>query len=473
MKKTMCLIIAAIFLFYGCTGIVKEDVQKTEYENDLASNYQSVDLTPNIKKTPALYFLNSEGTTLVSETRSISIEQNTRPEMQVIEELLKGPADKNLRRVGEGFELQSIETMYNVVNVNLTTASVKTDDEIFRLSLAVTNTLSEFLNINYINVYVNGRALGYMGKPVGALTKNKGILADEKAKQSQIGSLSAASIPTVLYFLDNSEKYLVPEVRNITYTGDNYVSKMIEELAKGPEEMYFYRPSVDSSIRITGAPVMETDVSGQNILVVDLNKSPVVFTQGFEDGETLAIASIVYTLLGFYPGVEKIRFTVNGVSINTNIYSKSDFKGYIGASVRLYFPNADSTMLMAVDRTLSQDIASFPSSILSELVGGPAESDSSDMWPAFPNGVSDSDVKEVYTAGDIVVVDFNKSILEKLKELSSDDEMLLVYSIINSLTYLRDIRMVQFLIDGQRTQFISNFIDIRDPMMKNPGIIKY
>jgi germination protein M len=473
MKKTLCLIMAVVFLVTGCAGIVKEDTKKIEYENDLASNYLTVDLTPAIEKTPALYFLNSEGATLVAETRSISIEQNTRPEMKVIEELLKGPSDKNLRKVGDGFELQSIETMYNVVNVNLTTNSIKTEDEIFRLSLAITNTLSEFLNVNYVNVYVNGRAAGYQSKPVGVLTKNQGILEDERAKQSQRASLTSANIPTVLYFLDNSEKYLVPEVRYISYTGDNYVSRMIEELAKGPEEMYYYRQSVDSSIRIAGVPTIEMGEDGQNTLVVDLNKSPVVFTQGFEDGETLAIASIVYTLLGFYPGVDKIRFTVNGVSVNTNVYSKSDFKGYIGASARLYFPNADSTRLMAVDRTLSQDIASFPSTILSELIKGPAESDSSDMWPAFPDGVAVADVKQVYTANDTVVVDFNPSILDKLKDMSSEDEMLMVYSIINSLTYLRDIRMVQFLVDGQRTQYLANSIDIRDPMMKNPGIVKH
>jgi spore germination protein GerM len=367
----------------------------------------------------------------------------------------------------------SIETMYNVANVNLTTDIIKTDDQIFSISLAVANTLSEFLDVNYVNVYVNGRALGYSGKPAGALTKNQGILADEKAKQTQRASLVTAEVPTVLYFLDNSEKYLVPEVRTIAYTGDNYVSRMIEELAKGPEEMYYYRQSMDSSIRIAGTPVVETDATGQNILVVDLNKSPVVFTQGFEDGETLATASIVYTLLGFYPGVDKIRFTVNGVSVNTNVYSKSDFMGYIGASVRLYFPNADSTKLMGVDRTLSQDIASFPSTILNELIGGPAESDTSEMWPAFPAGVDETDVKEVYISDDIVVVDFNQSILNKLKDMTPDDEMLMVYSIINSMTYLKDIRLVQFLVDGQLTQYLANSIDIRDPMMKNPGIIKY
>jgi spore germination protein GerM len=471
MKKVIALIIAGVFLLAGCASIVKEDTRPTEYASDLSQVYQQVDLTPGIEKTPALYFLNADGTTLVAETRSITIEQNTRPERQVVEELLKGPEDENLKPVAAGFAFDSIETMYNVVNVNLKTSQPKGEDEIFTLCLALANTLSEFLNVNYVNVYVNGRAAGYQDEPVGALTKNQGILTDEIAKQAQ--HATTAEIATVLYFLDDSEKYLVPEVRSLQYEGGNYVSNIIEELANGPEEMYFYRQSVDSSIRVMGEPVIEPGADGKNVLVVDLNKSPVVFTQGFEDGETLAIASIVYTLLGFFPNVDQIRFTVNGVAVSDKVYMKNEFKSFIGATVRLYFPNADSTKLMAVDRTISQGIASFPSTIVSELISGPAETDSSDLWPVFPQGVTPGDVKDVYIANDIVVVDFASGILDKLKDMSSEDEMLMLYSIINSLTYLTDIRMVQFMVKGQRTQRISNTIDVRDPMMKNPGIIKY
>lgn len=471
MKKVIALVVASVFIFTGCASIIKEDTATNEYASDLAQVYQEVDLTPGIEKTPALYFLNADRTTLVAETRSITIEQNTRPERQVVEELLKGPQDENLLPVAAGFELESIETMYNVVNVNLTTNQEKSEDQIFTLCLALTNTLCEFLNVNYVNVYVNGEAAGYQEEPVGALAKNQGVIADEIAKQTQ--HATTAEIPTVLYFLDDSEKYLVPEVRNLQYDSGNYVSKIIEELADGPEEMYYYRQSVDSSIRIAGDPVVETDDDGQNILVVDLNKSPVVFTEGFEDGETLAIASIVYTLLGFYPGVDKIRFTVNGVAVNENTYTKDQFNHYIGATIRLYFPNADSTKLMAVDRTISQGIASFPSTIVNELISGPAETDASDLWPAFPEGVTSEDVNDVYIANDTVVVDFNASILDKIKDMSSEDEMLMIYSIIDSLTYLTDIRLVQFLVDGQRTQYISSTIDVRDPMMRNPGIIKY
>jgi germination protein M len=472
MKRTIAAIAACIFLLAGCASIVKEDTQKKAYPSELASNYQNVELTPKIEKSPALYFLNADETTLVAETRSISIEQNTKPETQVVQELLKGPTDKNLRPVGEGFSLESIETMYDAVNVNLTANGVKTDDQVFKLSLALTNTLTEFLNLDYVNVYVNGKASGYQAKPVGALTKNQGILADEKAKQVQHTAVSA-QIPTVLYFLDNSEKFLVSEVRNIQYSNDNYVSRIIDELAKGPEQMYNNRQSVDSSIHLVGAPLVHTDIDGKPTLQVDLNKTPVVFTQGFEDGEKLARASIVYSILGFYPGVDRIRFTVNGFAVDNNLYAKADFKGLIGATVRLYFPNADSTMLMPVDRTVSQGVATSPSTIVSELINGPAQTDSSALWPAFHSGVSLQDVNSVYIAGDIVVVDFNSSILAKLKGISADEEMLMVYSIINSLTYLPDIRLVQFLVDGKRTQFLAGTMDIRDPMMKNPGLIKY
>lgn len=472
MKRIVAAIAACIFLLAGCASIVKEDAQKKAYPSSLASNYQNVDLTPKIEKMPALYFLNADQTTLVAETRSISIQQNTRPEVQVVQELLKGPTDRNLRPVGVGFTLDSIETMYDAANVNLSAASVKTDDQIFTLSLALANTLTEFLNVDYVNVYVNGKAAGFQGKPVGALTRNQGNLSDEKSKQVQ-HTVSPAQIPTVLYFLDNSEKYLVPEVRNIQYTGDNYVPRIIDELAKGPEQMYNNRQSVDSSIHLVAAPIVIPDPDGKSTLQVDLNKAPVVFTQGFEDGEKLARASIVYSLLGFYPGVDRIRFTVNGTALDNSTYTKEDFKSFIGATVRLYFPNADSTMLMPVDRTVAQDVASYPSTIVSELIHGPAQTDSSTLWPVFPSGVTLKDVNSVYTADDIVVVDFNNSILPKLKGLTADDEMLMVYAIINSLTNLPDIRLVQFTVDGKRVQFLAGTMDIRDPMMKNPGLIKY
>lgn len=472
MKRIIAALAVCIFILAGCASIVKEKSDGKAYPSQLALNYQSVDLTPRIEKNPALYFLNLDGTTLIAETRTLLIQQNTRPEMQVVQELLKGPTDKNLRPVGDGFLLQSIETMYDVANVNLTASSIKTDEQIFTLSLALTNTLTEFLNVNYVNLYVNGKADGFQGNPMGALTKNQGILADEKAKQLQRAT-SSSQIPTVLYFLDNSEKYLVPEVRSIQYDNENFVSKIIDELAKGPEQMYNNRQSVDSSIHMVGVPLVVPDPDGKDALVIDLNKTPVVFTQGFEDGEKLARVSIVYTLLGFYPGVNRIRFTVNGVVVDNNQYTKDDSKGIVGASARLYFPNADSTMLMPVDRTVSQDVASFPSTIVSELIAGPAQTDSSELWPAFPSGVTQKDINTVYIADDIVVVDLNKSILDKLKGISAEDEMLMVYSLINSLTYLPDIRLVQFLVDGQRTQFLSGTMDVRDPMMKNPGLIKY
>ncbi len=472
MKRVIAAFAACVFLFAGCASIVKEDGQKKAYPSDLASNYHTVDLSPRIEKTPALYFLNADYSTLVAETRSIFIEQNTKPEVQVVEELLKGPTDRNLRPVGDGFTLDSVETMYDAVNVNLSTNSVKTDEQIFTLSIALANTLTEFLNLDYVNTYVNGKAAGFQGKPVGALTKNQGILSDEKAKQVQ-HTAPTAQIPTVLYFLDNSEKYLVPEVRNVQYASENYVSRIVDELSKGPEQMYNNRQSVDSGIHVVGAPLVQSDTDGKQSLVVDLNKTPVVFTQGFEDGEKLARASIVYSLLGFYPGVDRIRFTINGVAVDNNLYTKQDFKSYIGASVRLYFPNADSTMLMPVDRTVSQNVATSPSTIVEELINGPAQTDSTALWPAFPSGVMLEDVNSVYIAGDIVVVDFNRSILPKLKGVTADDEMLMVYAIINSLTFLPNIRLVQFLVDGERTQYLSNTMDIRDPMMKNPGLIKY
>ena len=55
----------------------------------------------------------------------------------------------------------------------------------------------------------------------------------------------------------------------------------------------------------------------------------------------------------------------------------------------------------------------------------------------------------------------------------SEQEKIMIYSVVDSLTNLQGIKSVQFLIDGNITDNLCGYIDISDPILKNPGIIKY
>ena len=49
----------------------------------------------------------------------------------------------------------------------------------------------------------------------------------------------------------------------------------------------------------------------------------------------------------------------------------------------------------------------------------------------------------------------------------------MVYSIVNTLTNIENIKRVQFLVDGGRVQSLGGgIINVIDPLLKNPGIIK-
>ena len=83
------------------------------------------------------------------------------------------------------------------------------------------------------------------------------------------------------------------------------------------------------------------------------------------------------------------------------------------------------------------------------------------------------DVNDVYLAEDTAVVDFKASISDKLKGISRKDESMMIYSIVNTLTNIENIKRVQFLLDGERVESLGGgIINVADPLLKNPGIIK-
>ena len=82
------------------------------------------------------------------------------------------------------------------------------------------------------------------------------------------------------------------------------------------------------------------------------------------------------------------------------------------------------------------------------------------------------DVNDVYLAKDIAVVDFKASIIEKLAGVSRRDESMMIYSIVNTLTNINNIKRVQFLIDGERVESLGGNLNVIDPLLKNPGVIK-
>ena len=107
-----------------------------------------------------------------------------------------------------------------------------------------------------------------------------------------------------------------------------------------------------------------------------------------------------------------------------------------------------------------------------EILRGPLAGDTESAWPVMPSGVSQDDILSVSTYEDTLYVDISSSFKDACAGMSAKNEMLLVYSIVNTLTAMDGIIKVQFLVEAEQTDTLAGTICISDPFLKNFGIIK-
>lgn len=126
--------------------------------------------------------------------------------------------------------------------------------------------------------------------------------------------------------------------------------------------------------------------------------------------------------------------------------------------VRLYFDNGDSTKLRLEIRYIplseaAKSVNSLASLIVKELINGPGKD--SGLKATIPEGTElRSPVK--IEAG-VATVDFTKEFRDKHSGGKAAERMT-IYSIVNTLTELKEIQKVKFLIDGKtEKEYKGNF----------------
>ncbi|HBU13080.1 MAG TPA: hypothetical protein DEB31_10290 [Clostridiales bacterium] len=471
MKRMLCLLLPALLLLISC-GVWTDD-GGTEYEKELLM--REVDLSPSIVINPVLYFLNSAGTKLEAETRELTVPQDDMREKYVVRALLGGPVSSSLLPVAQGYELQNIELLPDVVNVYLNKEGVRRETELINMKMALAATLSDYTGKTFINVFVNGAQVGYRGVPTGALQKSNDDLSEELNLMQQRAQADSPTLQAVLYFLDSSESLLLPETRRLAFHEKDYITVLVEQMISGPEDAYSHKPVVESTLILRGYNIAD-NAGGKKTVQLNFNMEPFFGSQKFIDSNRMAVAALTFTICGFMPDVTGIEILVNGRSTGGAVHRISDYQELLGSNLLLYLQSGTtSRVLLGVDRVIAQEQSYHPMVILTELMRGPSAADNiSDVESTMPVGVSAEDIADVYIANDIIVLDISKNAKEVMQTVSADTEFVMVFSIVNTLTSIEGIRSVQFLVEGERVEYLrEGGVSIIDPIMKNPGIIRY
>lgn len=508
MKRLICLMLAAGLLLGGC-GVIRDRHVAGDEVPASVLDLSGLEYYGRVAKS-AVYFLNETSWTLMAELRTLVVDQDTNPAAAAIGELLKGTSNDSLTSVApEGMTLDFIEYSKDVVNVYLLYHGERIQAKsAYILEQAIANTVTDILGPVSVCVFYNGVREGLAGFPSAPLKKQTGSIEDAwtsaKSKyapdsaavivaEDNIGSSNSvqknedeepkqktSEITTVLYFPALSGSFILPEVRTVKYTDNQFVEGLIQELRKGPQNTASMKSPLVADIELKQTPVFNDLGDGKYNLELHFARSPVRTGYPDSSGALLSYAALIYTITGFVPGISTVDIYVAGKRV-TNVneenwfYSgmkRSEYVGFIGSSVPIYFGDKNSDLLVEIQRSMEQGKIWSPRERVLEVFKGPLEEDGDNVWTVVRAGMTADDILSVDVYNDIAYVDLSAHFKEACAGLSKKSEMLLIYSIVNTITAMDGINRVQFTVEGKQTDEFAGFLCLSDPFLRNYGIIK-
>ena len=499
MKKRIllfALLVSALLLLAGCGEQIEEramaDISALAYSAEVTA--PETDEYASSQEYVTLYFFAEDGVTLSPVVREITLPGGVSRGEAALCALLDGPqeGEKGVSwpEVVSRNTVRRIEISGHIATVDLP-ARVRElpQEQIFALRQAVTNTLSEFTEISYVNVLVGGREEGLdLGAtlPAGTLTRvNDPDMGDMYTRLiSQRQQAAGITALTTLYFPSEDGRHLLPQVRTVTYGGIapiEYLYQLLDELGRGsgrgagvPAPMEY----------ITEMPEIVRTEDGA-FRAIEIMFDAALDTALAQAGLTRSVylAMLTDTLMGFVPGVEGLQVSIGGKMVTSlgadetpdgeeivfqqAIATRADFSGYAGAPVTIYVRSEDGNRLERTEYIVPQSRRLDLRTRLESMMTFSQETERF----ALPSGLTAQDVLAVRADSKEICVNLSENFAARMRTLSPREERTAVYAMVNTLTEGYEAQRVRFFFDGQQPQTLSGGLDMRGAFTRNPGMV--
>lgn len=131
--------------------------------------------------------------------------------------------------------------------------------------------------------------------------------------------------------------------------------------------------------------------------------------------------------------------------------------------ISLYFKNIETNSLVAEAKCIdAKELYKEPYSyLINLLIAGP---ENEKLESAVPEGTK---INSCTLKGDILYIDFSKEFIDNAPS-GVEEESMIVYSIVNTLTELNEVSGIKFLINGEKNlQFKDGKINFKEVFVKN------
>ncbi|HEY9060141.1 MAG TPA: GerMN domain-containing protein [Pseudobacteroides sp.] len=271
-----------------------------------------------------------------------------------------------------------------------------------------------------------------------------------------------------LYFSNIDNTALIKEIRDIEISEMAVLRSTVEALAMGPKNSELKKTLPD------GVSILGIRRDGKTV-VVDFSKE----YNGKQEGitEEFKRISVVNTLTAI-AGIEKVKIMVEGrelVNSNGKVFGEMDEVDLDKSGkplkeksqvITVYFGSPDTDFIVGEKRKVSINVnGSLEKEILEELLKGPQNKD---LYPIIPENTK---VLSVTTSEDgTCKINLSKE-FQSNAFAGSAGGAITINSIVNSLTELKTVKRVQFLIEGKVVETYSD-MGFDKPFYRNEKIIK-
>ncbi|WP_058486903.1 GerMN domain-containing protein [Defluviitalea phaphyphila] len=273
-----------------------------------------------------------------------------------------------------------------------------------------------------------------------------------------------------LYFINGDNSELKEEIRTVDFSDKKDLIKYAVEELKNMPKTSGLKPSIPQSIKIKTI-VLEGTTTKVDISLDYNNLSP--------QEQVLFRASLIKTLTEF-DFIDSVEMMIDGEAMvgvdGKPIGAMTEKDIVLGPSdevsklnlqnIKLYFADKNGEKLILEEREIevNPNIA-LEKYIVEQLIVGPMNEE---LLPTIP---SETTIKDIETKDGICYVDLSDEFRTKHSG-GSTGETLTIYSIVNSLTELPNVKKVQFLIEGEKQQEFKGHYDFSGPFERDENLIK-
>jgi len=447
---------------------------------------------------------------LASITQTIPLSAAKPQAENVVRALLAHEGNNSVSSVGGHIKLalygaNPVEISRDVVTVNLAASALQLERKAFFLACqAITNTLTSLPGIHYVNILVMDRAIGLdiagtlpmgglsrsVGEDVGALYEQ---LLSQRVKTGEDPTARGLTSLVTLYFPLALLDGIMPEARSISFDSQSpsdMVIHLLKELATGPQQIGRSPALPGLSEQLVARPeLMDAPDGGGKLIVLRYAQNFDEMIAGLELNRATLMASICYTLSTFIPGVSGIqiyigqdrvqnvlvRDSVNEVAIlfNNAIQHRADYAAFLMDLGTLYLSSLDNKNLVQVERPMPYYLTKNPRALLLELAKGPLTFDSVASHPLMNLGaLKDSDLVGFAINDYTLLVNFAPTFALVGQGFPPQQDRLLAYGLVNTLSSISRIRRVCFFVAGEWPKDFSGEIQWAGDFYMNMGLVR-